>query len=186
MKNLQRVRTRRQLLRVTAVGAATIPLLALAKQSALAQNQGGNNQGGNNQGGNNQGNNHSCFLKGTKSVSPVSRIICSPWRPTLPRAGAGPDAQISLRRGKHIIEDNALPGTFPASCVGKASRRRHYLIAHSPACRRDGCLGRKKAASGARPEPCCAPITREPTHSPVRTSAEGALVSLFSISRAVL
>ena len=32
MKNLQRVRTRRQLLRVTAVGAATFPFLALAKQ----------------------------------------------------------------------------------------------------------------------------------------------------------
>ena len=36
MKNLQRVRTRRQLLRVTAVGAASIPFLALAKKSASA------------------------------------------------------------------------------------------------------------------------------------------------------
>jgi hypothetical protein len=67
MKSLQRVRTRRQLFRVTAVSAASIPFLALARQSALAQNQGGNNQGGN-QGGNNQGNNHSCFLKDTKIV----------------------------------------------------------------------------------------------------------------------
>ena len=37
MKNLQRVRTRRQLLRVTAVSAASIPLLALATKSASAQ-----------------------------------------------------------------------------------------------------------------------------------------------------
>jgi hypothetical protein len=71
MKKLQRVRTRRQLLRVTAVGAASIPFLALARKSESAQNQGGNNQGGNNQGGNNQGvNNHSCFLKGTKISTP--------------------------------------------------------------------------------------------------------------------
>jgi len=79
MKKLQRVRTRRQLLRITAVGAfrvtavaaASIPFLALARKSALAQNQGGNNQGGNNQGGNNQGgNNHSCFLKDTKISTP--------------------------------------------------------------------------------------------------------------------
>jgi hypothetical protein len=74
VKKLQHVRTRRQLLRVTAVGAfrvtavaaASIPFLALARKSASAQNQGGNNQGGNNQGGNN----HSCFLKGTKISTP--------------------------------------------------------------------------------------------------------------------
>jgi len=77
MKKLQRVRTRRQLLRVTAVGTATIPLLALARKSASAQSnnggnsQGGNSQGGNSQGGNSQGgNNHSCFLKGTKISTP--------------------------------------------------------------------------------------------------------------------
>ena len=75
MKNLQRVRTRRQLLRVTAVGAATIPLLALAKQSALAQNQGGNSQGGNN-----QGNNHSCFLKGTKISTPSGDCLVQDLR----------------------------------------------------------------------------------------------------------
>jgi Hint domain len=62
MKKLQRVRTRRQLLRATAVGAASIPFLALARKSASAQNN-------NNQGNNNQGNNNAwrpCFLKGTK------------------------------------------------------------------------------------------------------------------------
>ena len=37
MKNLQRVRTRRQLLRVTAVGAASFPFLALARKPASAQ-----------------------------------------------------------------------------------------------------------------------------------------------------
>jgi Hint domain-containing protein len=37
MKNLQRVRTRRQLLRVTAVGAASFPFLALARRPASAQ-----------------------------------------------------------------------------------------------------------------------------------------------------
>jgi hypothetical protein len=74
MKNLQRVRTRRQLLRVTAVGAATFPFLALAKRAESAQNsQGGNSQGGNSQGGNSQGGNSqggSCFLKGTKISTP--------------------------------------------------------------------------------------------------------------------
>jgi hypothetical protein len=67
MKSLKYVRTRRQLLRVTSVGAASIPLLALAKRAESAQNQGGNNQGGNNQGGSN---NHSCFLKGTNILTP--------------------------------------------------------------------------------------------------------------------
>jgi Hint domain len=85
MKSLQNVRTRRQLFRVTAVSAASIPFLALARKSALAQNnnnQGNNNQGNNNQGNNDQGNNnhgnnnqghnhnHSCFLKGTKISTP--------------------------------------------------------------------------------------------------------------------
>ena len=37
MKNLQRVRTRRQLFRVTAVAAASIPLLALTRNTASAQ-----------------------------------------------------------------------------------------------------------------------------------------------------
>jgi hypothetical protein len=37
MKNLQRVRTRRQLLRVTAVGAASFPFLALGRRPASAQ-----------------------------------------------------------------------------------------------------------------------------------------------------
>ena len=84
MKSLQNVRTRRQLFRVTAVSAASIPFLALAKQSALAQNQGGNNQGGNNQGrnqgGNNQGNNHSCFLKGTKISTPSGDCLVQDLR----------------------------------------------------------------------------------------------------------
>jgi Hint domain len=69
MKSLQHVRTRRQLFRVTAVSAASIPFLALARKSASAQNN--NNQGNNN---NNQGNNNnrprSCFLKGTKISTP--------------------------------------------------------------------------------------------------------------------
>ena len=77
MKNLQRVRTRRQLLRATAVGAASIPFLALVRKSASA-GQGGNGQGGNGQGGNGQGGNgqggdgrgFSCFLKGTKISTP--------------------------------------------------------------------------------------------------------------------
>jgi Hint domain len=72
VKKLQRVRTRRQLLRATAVSAASLPFLALAKKSASAQNnQGGNNQGGNNQGGNNQGTNrNSCFLRDTRISTP--------------------------------------------------------------------------------------------------------------------
>ena len=39
MKSPQHVRTRRQLLRVTTVSAASIPFLALAIKSASAQNQ---------------------------------------------------------------------------------------------------------------------------------------------------
>jgi hypothetical protein len=80
MKKLQRVRTRRQLLRATAVSAASLPFLALVKRSASASddNQGGNSQGRNSQGGNSQGRNspggnsqgHSCFLKGTKISTP--------------------------------------------------------------------------------------------------------------------
>jgi Hint domain-containing protein len=99
MQKLQRVRTRRQLLRATAVSAASIPFLAVTRKSASAQNnnhqgnnnnnqgnnnqgnnnQGNNNQGNNNQGNNNQGNNnqgsntwHPCFLKGTKISTPSS------------------------------------------------------------------------------------------------------------------
>src|SRR5436190_21890475 len=80
MKKLQRVRTRRQLLRATAVSAASLSFLALVKRSASASddNQGGNSQGGNSQGRNSQGGNspggnsqgHSCFLKGTKISTP--------------------------------------------------------------------------------------------------------------------
>jgi len=74
VKKLQRVRTRRQLLRATAagvlrataVGAVSIPFLALARKSASGQ--GGNGQGGNGQGGNGQG--LRCFLKGTKISTP--------------------------------------------------------------------------------------------------------------------
>jgi hypothetical protein len=80
MKKLQRIRTRRQLLRVTAVAAASFPFLALARKSASAQNNNGGNNGnnnnGNNNGNNNNGNNNnnrnnnSCFLKGTKISTP--------------------------------------------------------------------------------------------------------------------
>ena len=68
MKRLQRVRTRRQLLRATAVGAvratavaaASIPFLALARKSASAKdNDGGHHHQG-----------FACFLKGTKISTP--------------------------------------------------------------------------------------------------------------------
>ena len=64
MKKLQRVRTRRQLLRATAVGASSIPFLALARKSASAHD---NNRGNHH---NNRGNHHGCFLKGTKISTP--------------------------------------------------------------------------------------------------------------------
>ena len=68
MKRLQHVRTRRQLFRVTAVSAASIPFLALARKSASAQNN--NNQG------NNNNRPRSCFLKGTKSsTSSGDRLV---------------------------------------------------------------------------------------------------------------
>ena len=54
MKSLQHVRTRRQLLRVTTVGAASIPFLALARKSASAY----------------EDDHHGCFLKGTKISTP--------------------------------------------------------------------------------------------------------------------
>src|SRR5262249_43638161 len=74
MKGLQHVRTRRQLFRITAVSAASIPFLALTIKSASAQpplspgqnpGQPGQNPGqpGKNGGG-------SCFLKGTKISTP--------------------------------------------------------------------------------------------------------------------
>jgi hypothetical protein len=62
MKNLQRVRTRRQLLRVTAVGAASFPFLALARKSASAQRIPGGTTPPTNR--------NSCFLKGTKISTP--------------------------------------------------------------------------------------------------------------------
>jgi hypothetical protein len=78
MKKLQHIRTRRQLLRLTTVSAASIPFLALARSSASAA-QNNNNQGNNNnQVGNNQGGNtpRSCFLKGTKiSTAAGDRLV---------------------------------------------------------------------------------------------------------------
>jgi hypothetical protein len=72
MKTLQLVRTRRQLFRATAVGAASIPFLALARKSASAQTNPNPGQGpGQNpsqKGQNNPGG--SCFLKGTKISTP--------------------------------------------------------------------------------------------------------------------
>src|SRR6516162_10550624 len=59
MNKLQRVRTRRQLLRATTVGAASIPFLALARKSASAKD----NDGGHHH-------HHGCFLKGTKISTP--------------------------------------------------------------------------------------------------------------------
>src|SRR5215471_2922127 len=53
MKSLQHVRTRRQLLRVATVSAASIPFLALTRKSASADNRP-----------------RSCFLKGTKILTP--------------------------------------------------------------------------------------------------------------------
>jgi len=75
MKKLQHVRTRRQLLRVTAVGAfrvtavaaASIPFLALARKSALAED--GDDRGHDND-DRGRNHNHSCFLKGTKISTP--------------------------------------------------------------------------------------------------------------------
>jgi hypothetical protein len=69
VKKLQRVRTRRQLLRATAVGAASTPFLAFARRSASAQSN-NNNGGNNNNNGGNNNNNNSCFLKGTKIATP--------------------------------------------------------------------------------------------------------------------
>jgi Hint domain len=71
MKKLQCVRTRRQLLRVTAVGAfrvtavaaASIPFLALARKSASAKEKEKGGDDGGDRGG-------SCFLKGTKISTP--------------------------------------------------------------------------------------------------------------------
>ena len=66
MKNLQRVRTRRQLLRLTAVSAASFPFLALASKSASAQKN-GNGKG-------------SCFLKGTKISTPSGDCLVQELR----------------------------------------------------------------------------------------------------------
>jgi hypothetical protein len=70
MKKLQRVRTRRQLLRVTAVSAASIPFLALAIKSASAQTNPNPGQGPGQNPGQGPGQNRSCFLKGTRISTP--------------------------------------------------------------------------------------------------------------------
>ena len=62
MKNLQRVRTRRQLLRVTAASAASIPFLALARKPAAAQRITAAPAP--------RPTPSSCFLKGTKISTP--------------------------------------------------------------------------------------------------------------------
>ena len=62
MKALRHIRTRRQLFRITAVGAASIPLLALSRNFASA-NPNGTNQNHNPQ--------NSCLLKGTKISTPA-------------------------------------------------------------------------------------------------------------------
>jgi Hint domain-containing protein len=69
MKKSQLVRTRRQLLRATAVSAASIPFLALAKRSASAHpdDNPGNHWGWDND---HRHNHHSCFLKGTRILTP--------------------------------------------------------------------------------------------------------------------
>ena len=67
MKNLQRVRTRRQLLRATAVGAASFPFLALARKAASAHDHDGDDNN------HNRGHHHTwhpCFLKGAKILTP--------------------------------------------------------------------------------------------------------------------
>jgi hypothetical protein len=71
MKKLQRVRTRRQLLRVTAVSAASIPFLALAIKSASAQTNPNPGQGPGQNPGQGPGQNRSCFLKGTRISTPL-------------------------------------------------------------------------------------------------------------------
>jgi hypothetical protein len=75
MKTLQLVRTRRQLFRATAVGAASIPFLALTRKSASAQTNPNNpNPGqGTVQNPGQKGQNDPggpCFLKGTKISTP--------------------------------------------------------------------------------------------------------------------
>ena len=69
MKKLQRVRTRRQLLRATTVTAASIPFLALAQKAASAHpdDNPGNHWGWDND---HRHTNQSCFLKGTKISTP--------------------------------------------------------------------------------------------------------------------
>jgi hypothetical protein len=64
MEKLQRVRTRRQLFRVTAVGAASIPLLALARKSASAMGRLPPDPHPH------PHPHHSCLLKGTKISTP--------------------------------------------------------------------------------------------------------------------
>jgi hypothetical protein len=67
MKKLQRVRTRRQLLRATTVTVASIPFLALAQKAASAHPD---DNPGNHRGWDKRHTNRSCFLKGTKISTP--------------------------------------------------------------------------------------------------------------------
>ena len=71
MKKLQRVRTRRQLLRATAVSAASIPFLALARKSASAKD---------NDGGHHHHQGFACFLKGTKISAPSGDCLIQDLR----------------------------------------------------------------------------------------------------------
>ena len=66
MKRLQHVRTRRQLFRTTAIGAASIPFLALARNSASAQTAPSTVP---------LRKAHSCLLKGTNILVPSGECL---------------------------------------------------------------------------------------------------------------
>ena len=105
MKKLQRVRTRRQLLRATAagvlrataVGAVSIPFLALARKSASAKD----NDGGHHH-------HHGCFLKGTKISTPSGDRLVPPRTAICRKTNLNVYISNDLARNKRFRESDAL------------------------------------------------------------------------------
>jgi len=113
MKKLQRVRTRRQLLRATAVGAASIPFLALARKSAPA-GQGGNGQGG------------PCFLKGTKISTPSGDRLVPPRTAICRKTNL--NVYISNDLAQHAQETGPRPRARPKKLCAIAVPREYVEV----------------------------------------------------------
>jgi hypothetical protein len=119
VKNLQHIRTRRQLFRITAVGAASIPFLALARKSASAL----------------IGYSH-CLLKGTKISTPSGdRLVQELQIGDEVHTLSGPKTIKWIGYNKFTKEEgrawqgSVMPIRVPRFAIGSGSVFRGFLLA---------------------------------------------------------